>query len=215
MSIENWLIGIVCAVIGGVAGHILAYRLYNQRVQSLEHAMNDEFEFLRLEMERWFPKLLVEHQNPIQDVYSVIPAIDLSLVENIVIELASSKQRVTREQRKFIIRLKFLLAHAVEIDSQRGILIKNLFETESVMNFSEKRVLGNRISFFTAQLLIDCAETIFYLIKLSEEKRHFEISDHHTCKDYIEVACKQASVEVQPAVWRMVYAQTGHTETQA
>ncbi|TOC00375.1 hypothetical protein CGJ94_25045, partial [Vibrio parahaemolyticus] len=78
MSVENWLIGIVCAVIGGVAGHILASRLYNQRVESLEHAMSDEFEFLRVEMERWFPKLLLEHQRPIQDVYSVIPAIDLS-----------------------------------------------------------------------------------------------------------------------------------------
>ncbi|MEZ9674474.1 hypothetical protein AB4282_24300 [Vibrio lentus] len=213
MSVENWLIGIVCAVIGGVAGHILAFRLYNQRVESLEHAMSDEFEFLRVEMERWFPKLLLEHQRPIQDVYSVIPAIDLSLVENIVIELASSKRRVTREQRKFIIRLKFLLAHAVEIDSQRGVLVKKLFETENLIDVGEKREIGNRISFLTAQLLIDAAETIFYLIKLSEEQRNFEISEHHSYKDYIEVACKQSNVEVQPAVWRMVYVQAGIEET--
>lgn len=209
MSVENWLIGIVCAVIGVVAGHVLTSRLYNQRVESLEQAMNDEFEFLRVEMERWFPKLLLEHQKPIQDVYSVIPAIDLSLVENIVIELASSKRRVTREQRKLIIRLKFLLAHAVEIDSQRGVLVKKLFESENLIDLGGKREIGNRISFLTAQLLIDAAETIFYLIKLSEEQRNFEINEHHSYKDYIDVACKLSNVEVQPDVWRMVYVQTG------
>ncbi|MEZ8804726.1 hypothetical protein AB6D69_02020, partial [Vibrio atlanticus] len=57
--------------------------------------------------------------------------------------------------------------------------------------------------------LIDAAETIFYLIKLSEEQRNFEINEHHSYKDYIDVACKLSNVEVQPDVWRMVYVQTG------
>lgn len=212
MSLESWLIGIVCALVGGATGHFFARKVYNQKVGSLQNAMIDEFQFLQVEMERWLPKLLNEYEQPIQDIYSAIPALDLSLVDSIVIELVSTEHRVTKEQRKFIIRLKLLLAHAEEIDSQRGILIKRLFEAENVMDFEEKRNIGNRISFLTALLLVDVIETIFYVLKLSEEKNNFEINGIHTHRDYADVACKQAKIIMRPDIWQRIFMNTAIDE---
>ncbi|MBF8999284.1 hypothetical protein [Vibrio nitrifigilis] len=209
----EWFIAVVSALIGAVVGALVSYLFTDknnkQRTKRLESAFYNEFEYLSETLENWFPTLVVEYQEPLREQYSGLPFLDLSLIDALVIELASTDKVVTPAQRKLIVRLRPVITSLVKNNEKRGKYEDSWMLNSHTMDNSEERDCSKNISFYTGLLLVDVTQVIFHLKKLSAEKERFIFSKESTRADLAKACCFSSGIPYDETVWKPMLLRLG------
>lgn len=209
----EWLIAVVSALIGAVVGALVSYLFTDknnkQRTERLELAFYNEFEHLSEALENWFPTLVVEYQEPLRNQYSGLPFLDLSLIDALVIELASTDRVVTPAQRKLIVRLRPIITSLVKNNEKRGNYENSWMLNSHTMDNSEERDCSNNISYYTGLILVDVTQVIFHLKKLSAEKERFTFSKGATREDFAKACCSSSGIPYDETVWKPMFLRLG------
>ncbi|NVN80579.1 MULTISPECIES: hypothetical protein [unclassified Vibrio] len=210
----EWFIAVVSALIGAVVGALASYLFTDknnkQRTQRLESAFYNEFEYLSGTLENWFPTLVGEYQEPLREQYSGLPFLDLSLIDALVIELASTDKLVTPTQRKLIVRLRPVIRSLVKNNEKRDEYVDSWMLNSHTMDNSEERNSSKKISYYTGLLLVDVTQAIFHLKKLSTEKERFTFSKSTTSEDLAKACCSSSGIPYDETVWKPMLFRLGH-----
>lgn len=201
---ENSLLGsVLCALIsGGVLGtligvflgHRLAVSLFRERSEALKNAFYNDFSILKDDLVGWFPALLGEYRNPLNQSYSGPAPLDLKLIENLIVELAGTDRMISPDQRMLVSRMERSIEGIKQKDKARDIYIKRWLENEEELNGSERHDISSNISFITAQLLVDVSQGIYFLDKMLSERNKFTISDDSSISDFMKHACSSTNL---------------------
>lgn len=194
---ENWLIGIVGALLsatcGGYVGHKLTVKLFNERSKLQKQAFWGEFTLLKERYSSCVPALIDDYQKPLKNSYSGVPEFDMSIVDSLSTELCATTELLSFDQRKLIMGLKAIFPKVKAISLKRDESIQKWFTEES-------QAEANTIRFYTAQLLLDVIQVIFYACKIAEEKQNFTFG-RYAVQDHAEVACRICSIEYDKNFW--------------
>lgn len=205
MGLE-WIANNGDTIVGGVAGlsgvwlgHWLTLWHQHQKGQALEQAMYSEVEIMTSDLTDWLGSLIDEMKRPVRTSYSGIGKFDADLLMALIVELVSVKKTVTVEQRKFIIRM---------MNKLDGIYADDVHRTQET-NQREKEnppdAPFNVPTRLTAHLLVDVAESIFFLTKFLADKRSFTTQQTAEFAEMAEIACRQAKLDFEPAFWERVH----------
>ncbi|PNH91944.1 hypothetical protein [Vibrio diazotrophicus] len=209
----EWFIAVVSALIGAVVGalvsHIFTDKNSKQRTQRLESAFYNEFEYISKTLELLFPTLIVEYQEPLREQYSGLPFLDLSLIDALVIELASTDKLVTPAQRELIVRLSPVVTRLVKNNEKRGKYEDSWMLNSHTMDNLEERDCSKNISYYTGLLLVDVTWVIFHLKKLSAEKERFAFSKGATREDLAKACCSSIGIRYDETVWKPMLLMLG------
>ncbi|ELX7500375.1 hypothetical protein SKP08_000420 [Vibrio fluvialis] len=209
----EWLIAVVSALIGAVVGALVSYLFTDknnkQRTKRLESAFYNEFEYLSDSLENWFPTLIVEYIEPLRDQYSGLPFLDLSLIDALIIELASTDKVITPAQRKLIVRLRPVITSLVENNEKRGKYVNSWMLNNHTMDNFEERNCSKKINYYTGLLLVDVTQVIFHLKKLSAEKEHFTFSKGATREDLAKSCCSSRGIPYDETLWKPMFFRLG------
>ena len=104
-KLESMLTGLLCAVIGGYMGHWFTVRLFNERVNAQSNAFYGEFELIRDTLTSHVKGLLEDFEEPLKDLYTGLPHLDMALINSLVLELAASKKIPNKELRLSLIHI--------------------------------------------------------------------------------------------------------------
>ncbi|MDU0354471.1 hypothetical protein RS130_11475 [Paraglaciecola aquimarina] len=195
---ENWLIGIVGALLsaacGGYVGHKLTVKLFNERSKLQKQAFWGEFTLLKERYSSCVPALIDDYKKPLKNSYSRVPAFDMSLIDSLSTELCASTELLNFDQRDLIIGLKVIFPKIKTANLKRDELLQEWFTKEN------KAEVYDPIRFYTAQLLLDVIQVIFYTCKIAEEKQNFTFGKY-AVQDYAEVACRICGIEYDKNFW--------------
>ncbi|MBB1419745.1 hypothetical protein H5187_21110 [Pseudoalteromonas sp. SG44-1] len=196
---ENWLIGIVGALVsaicGGVVGHKLTIKLFNERSKLQKQAFWGEFELLMKRYSRCVPALINDYNNPLKNSYSGVPEFDMTIIDSLSTELCGSIELLNTDQRELIIGLKGIFTKIKSLSMKRNELFQQLI---SDCNESE---IYQPMQFYTAQLLLDVIQIIFYTCKISDEKQNFTFGKY-SVQDQAEVACRVSKIKYDKNFWQ-------------
>ncbi|MGO3424157.1 MAG: hypothetical protein ACTIMZ_17250 [Pseudoalteromonas distincta] len=196
---ENWLIGIVGALVsaicGGVVGHKLTIKLFNERSKLQKQAFWGEFELLMKRYSRCVPALINDYNNPLKSSYSGVPEFDMTIIDSLSTELCGSIELLNTDQRELIIGLKGIFTKIKSLSMKRNELFQQLI---SDGNESE---IYQPMQFYTAQLLLDVIQIIFYTCKISDEKQNFTFGKY-SVQDQAEVACRVSKIKYDKNFWQ-------------
>ncbi|EJV2652784.1 hypothetical protein QTU65_004148 [Vibrio vulnificus] len=209
----EWFIAIVSALVGAVVGALFSYlftdRNNKQRANRVEAAFYNEFEYISDSLENWFNTLIIEYQEPLKEQYSGLPFLDLSLIDALVIELASTEKVVTPEQRKLIVRLRPVIVSLAKNDENRNKYIESWMLNDHIMDNEEEREHFKRISYYTGLILADVVQAVFHLKKLSVEKERFTFSKHATWEDFAKACCSSSGISYDETAWKPMFCKLG------
>jgi hypothetical protein len=195
---ENWLIGIfgalISAICGGFVGHKLTIKLFAERSQLQKQAFWREFQLLKEIYSTHISELIDDYENPLKNSYSGIPKFDMSIIDSLSTELCASTEVLNFEQRQLIIRLKSLLPKIIDISVERDVVIQEWFTNEN------KTDAYQPIRFYTAQLLLDAIQVIFYTCKIAEEKQNFTFGNY-SIQEHAEVTCRICNIKYNKDFW--------------
>jgi hypothetical protein len=195
---ENWLIGIVGALLsaacGGYVGHKLTVKLFNERSKLQKQAFWGEFTLLKERYGSCVPALIDDYKNPLKNSYSGVPAFDMSIIDSLSTELCASTELLNFDQRELIIGLKEIFPEIKTISLKRDELFQEWFTKEN------KAEVYNPIRFYTAQLLLNVIQVIFYTCKIAEEKQNFTFGKY-AFQDHAEVARRICGIEYDKNFW--------------
>jgi hypothetical protein len=187
--------GVLGALIGVFLGHRLAVSLFRERSKALENAFYNDFSILKDDLISWFPALLEEYRSPLKQRYSGPAPLDLKLIENLIVELAGTDRMISSDQRMLVSRMERSIESIKQKDKTRDIYIKRWLENEKELNGSERHDISSRISFITAQLLVDVSQGIYFLDKALSERNKFTISDDSSISAFMKHACSATSLD--------------------
>jgi hypothetical protein len=198
---ESLLIGIVgalvSAVCGGYVGHKLTIKLFNERSKLQKRAFWEEFTLIKKQYSACVPKLINDYKNPTKDKYSGVPECDMSIIDSLSTELCASMELLNSDQRELIVNLKALFPRVKYLDLKRNELFQELISRDN------KSEVYNPMQFYTAQLLLNVIQVIFYTCKIAEEKQSFTFGEY-TVQEHAEVACRICGIEYVKDFWLSV-----------
>ncbi len=196
---ENWLIGVfgalLSAICGGIVGHKLTIKLFNERSKLQKQAFWGEFALLMKRYSCCFPALIDDYNNPLKNSYTGVPEFDMSIIDSLSTELCASVELLNTDQRELIIGLKGIFSKVKSLNLERNKLFLKL------INDDAKSEIYQPMQFYTAQLLLDVIQVIFYTCKISEEKQNFRFGEY-SVQDHAEVACRVSHIKYDNKFWQ-------------
>lgn len=195
---ENWLIGIVGALLsaacGGFVGHKLTVKLFNERSKLQKQAFWGEFTLLKERYSSCIPALIDDYENPLKNSCSRVPDFDMSIIDSLSTELCASTELLNFDQRELVMGLKAIFPKVKGVCLKRSELFQEWITKEN------KAEVYHPIRFYTAQLLLDVIQVIFYTCKIAEEKQNFTFGKY-AVQDHAEVACRICGIEYDKNFW--------------
>ncbi|WP_049630663.1 hypothetical protein [Cellvibrio sp. pealriver] len=199
--IDNLLIGILGALIGVFFGHRLTLTLYRERGKSLERAYYNEFEIMLNDFKSWFPTLVGEYDEPLREAYSGRPSLDLKLIQGLVLELVSTDKVINSDQRKLLANLERVIENIRRNDVERDIYIKQWLKDGEAFDKIERRRISQKLSFITANLLLDVSQSIYYLNKLIFERSKFSFGKDVSVISFFCHSCEVCKMDFVDDKW--------------
>lgn len=196
---ENWLIGVVGALVsaicGGIVGHKFTIKLFNERSKLQKIAFWGEFSLLMKRYSRCIPALIDDYNNPLKYSLTGVPEFDMSIIDSLSTELCASMELLNTDQRELIIGLKEIFPKVKSLSLKRNELFLKLISDGNEIDMFQP------MQFYTAQLLLDVIQVIFYTCKISEEKKSFKFGEY-SVQDHAEVACRVSNINYDKNFWQ-------------
>jgi hypothetical protein len=208
MSLENWTVGLsgacIGAALGAYFGHSFTIKIFNDRALKQKEAYYNEFKLLSSLYKINFPSLLDDYNKPNKDSFTSLPNFDTSILDNLILELSSSEEVLSYEQRLFSSNLKNMLVVTAEKVNKRDVEIDKLFKKERGSNIFAVR-------HHTSLLLMDAITLLFHTSKVINERANFIFGDYKFI-DYAEVACRICEINFNKKLWKEIILGTGIKE---
>jgi len=208
MILENLTIGLsgacIGAALGAYFGHSFTIKIFNDRALKQKEAYYNEFELLSSLYKINFPSLLDDYNKPNKDYFASLPDFDTSILDNLILELSSSEEVLSYEQRLFSSNMKNMLAGTTEKVKQRDAEIDKLFKEEKGSNIYAVR-------YHTSMLLIDAINLLFHTSKVINERSNFIFGDYKYI-EYAEVACRICEINFNKQLWEKILLDAGIKE---
>jgi hypothetical protein len=201
------LTGLLCAVIGGYMGHWFTIRLFNERVNAQSNAFYGEFELIRDTLTSHVKGLIEDFEGPLKDCYTGLPHLDMSLTNNLVLELSASKKIPNKDLRKMINSLNHVSKTLTDKQIKRDTQIERWFKESNEIQGKEKHALTSSIHFHTSQILVVVIDIIFHASKVVSERNKFSFSKH-TNLDYAEVTCRVCGIQFNKPLWERIISRS-------
>lgn len=185
--------GLVGAVVGVIFGHILTIRIYKKRADSLELGFYAELELIFSYFQSWLSNIYDEYERPHRDSYKGFPRIDLTCIDSLTTELIAVNRLFTKDQRELILNLKSKFRNMEVKDHQRD---ENLNHNENG-NFYINPA-------FTARLIIDGIEVIWYLNKFIKSKNNFRIDESDSWENKAKKVFLLSGIDFNSNTWKNI-----------
>lgn len=165
---QLWLVTIISAMIGGLIGGYVTNRLTNKllkrRAESLTNAFYNELEINKKHFIDWLKDLLNEYRSPKRKDITLFSNIDMTIIDSIIIELIVSGKVLTQDQRSLMLNLKNKFKHIKKISIERG---EKSDPNKDEFLYADK--------YHTGDLILEAAETLFYLNEIIRYRDNFNI----------------------------------------
>lgn len=203
----SYLINIACALGGALfgswIGHKFTISLFKSRTQKQKKALYDEIQIINEDYINWLMILVDEFNDPLKHCYSGAPLIHTKLLDNLVVELSSTDEMLSKSQRRLLVGLSNK-NRAISIkESQRDVNINDWLTKGEQLEKTERLKTSQSIEFWTAHLLREVIEIIFYTSKLSEENNNFIFGTYELIEQ-IKAVCKYSNLEFDSLFWKKV-----------
>lgn len=198
ISIEQWFIALVAAVIGavvgGIYGHVFTLKLYRERANSIENGLFHEVELIKEYFESWLAVLLDEYRKPVRETFSGTEGYDTGCLESLVVESIAAGRILSKDRRKLILNLKKTLSGVAKEDQLRNEHTK-FYEAKDAFMVPTPS---------TARLIGSAVEIIYYTKKFIQEKDEFTFSDSTAGQPKAEIAFESAGIDFNHVEWSRI-----------
>lgn len=205
----NIFINIISALGGALFGSWMGYKytisIFNDRTKKQKAALYEEVLIINEDYINWLKILVNEFNDPLRDSYSGAPFIYMQLIENLVVELSGTDEILSKSQRRLLARLSNKNHELAFFDKKREIHINKWLNDENLEK-SEKIKASKTIAFWTAMLLREVIDIIFYTAKFRKNSNNF-ITD--TTIKKIDAVCKYANIDFDKIFWGKVETKWG------
>ncbi|XPF94289.1 hypothetical protein ACM9HF_20110 [Colwellia sp. RE-S-Sl-9] len=203
----SYMINIVCALGGALfgswIGHKFTISFFNSRTKKQKIALYDEVQIINEDYINWLNILIDEFNEPLKDSYSGAPFIHTKLLDNLVVELSSTDEMLTKNQRRLLVGLSNKNRALAVKDNERDLCINDLRTKSDQLDDRERFRATKNIEFWTAHLLREVIEIIFYTSKLNEESNNF-IFGKYEIIEQIKAVCKYSNLDFDEQFWQKV-----------
>ena len=189
------IISILSVLVGAYLGHYFTVRQFNERSKKQKIALYNEVSIINEDYIGCFKNLIGDFQKPLKNGYSGVPFVSTRIIDNLMVELSSSKEVLSKDQRALLMKLERMHLHLVSIQKEKDVHVHAYLNEES-KPFVE-------IKYRAAEQLVHIVEVIFYISKMLEERENFMFS-HHKKIDMIHATCKVADINFDKSLWESV-----------
>jgi len=189
------LISVLGVLLGAYLGHYFTMRQFNERSKNQKIALYNEVSIINEDYIGCFKNLIDDFKKPLKKTYLGIPCVSTRIIDNLMIELSSSNEILSKDQRALLARLENLHLHLESIHKAKNVHIDAYLLGKSQPYFD--------IKYRAAEQLVHIVELIFYTAKMLEERENFIFSDH-TKIDMIHAVCKMSELDIDDSFWNSV-----------
>ncbi|WP_434927372.1 hypothetical protein [Shewanella sp. HL-SH2] len=151
----------------------------------------------------WLKRLVDEFSVPLKTSYTGAPFIHTELINNLVVELSSTDEMLSKNQRRLLVGLNDKNQALAVNDNKRDVYINDWNIRGHQFEKSEEIKTSQNIEFWTAQILREVVEIIFYTSKFNEENSNFIFGEYDIIEQ-IKAVCKYSSLDYDESFWKKV-----------
>lgn len=194
---ENLMIGVLCALAGGYFGYSLTVKQANDRTKLQKQALWKEFSLIQEMFSKCVEKLMGEYEKPLKNAYVGVPKFDMTIIDSLSCELSASTELLNYDQRELIMGLKSTFKNLQKHETIRDGYIQTWLKNEN------KSGTYSSIGFYTAVLLRDVLQVIYYSYKISEYKDNFTY-DQYGLLEHAKVTCELCKIDFDASFWERI-----------
>ncbi|WP_426360357.1 hypothetical protein ACPUVO_09130 [Pseudocolwellia sp. HL-MZ19] len=129
------------------------------------------------------------------------------MIDNLMVELSGTDEALSKNQRVFLMRIHRKNNRITTKDNSRCEYSDQWLTHVKPYSANDKNLLKQSIEFYTAHLLLEAVETIFYTAKFLECGNSF-IFSQDSVKEKIEAVCKYTGSDYDEKLWGNVLRRT-------
>lgn len=191
------------ALFGSWMGHKFTIKQLELRTKKQRSSLYDELQIINEDYIGWLKILVNEFNDPLRNCYIGAPIINTKLLNNLIVELSSTDEMLSKDQRRLIARLGDK-NRVIEVkDNKRDVFINDFLTKSHELEEHERWEIIQNIEFWTAQLLREATDIIFYTSKLDEERNNFIFGKYEVIEQ-IRVVCKYCELDFDDDFWKKV-----------
>ncbi|EGR5064159.1 hypothetical protein C1E47_19515 [Vibrio cholerae] len=201
------LVNIICALVGAIfgswIGHLFTIKLYREKTTKQKKALYEEVSIIKADFLSCIKSLMDEFSNPLRDKYHGVPLIYTQLIENLIVELSSTDEILSTDQRVLLVRIANKNKSLSEKYSERDEFVDRWLRDGNELDASERQKIKKGIEFWTAQILIEVIDIIFHTAKFLEEKDNFKFGKY-SLDMKINVVCQYGEITFDDSFWNKI-----------
>lgn len=195
------LAALVGAGVGAFLGHYFTMRQFNERSKKQKEALYNEVLIFKEDYINCFKDLIDDFETPLKAKYLGLPHVSTRIIDNLMIELSSSNELLSKDQRALLVKLEVMHLHLDNTQKEKNIHIHAYLQGEN-----QSPIL---IRYHAAEQLFHIVELIFYLSKMLDERENFIFSDHEKI-DMIQSTCRVSNINFDEFFWKKVKRVLSH-----